>query len=138
MPYRHVLVVCDGSSEGDEAVRAASELAVRDHALLTVAAVAQLEQPGRSCQCGTSIWNDVLLDSAAADLERARALVDSPARFTVLTGSIGPALADAESELGCDVIVLAAPPRRRLIRIFTRDQARAVRRRTRCPVTTLR
>lgn len=37
MPYRHLLVICDGSSEADDAVRAASELARRDRAKLTVA-----------------------------------------------------------------------------------------------------
>ena len=61
MPYRHVLVVCDGSSEGDEAVRAASELALRDHATLTVAAVAELEHPGRCRAVGADAWNDVLI-----------------------------------------------------------------------------
>jgi nucleotide-binding universal stress UspA family protein len=137
MPYRHVLVVCDGSSEGYEAVRAASELAVRDHALLTVAAVAELVRPNRGCQFGTSTWNEVLLDAAAADLDRARRVVESPARFTVLSGNVALAIAAAEEELSCDVIVVPERPRRRLSRILRRDHTKAVRGRTHCPVMTL-
>jgi nucleotide-binding universal stress UspA family protein len=137
MPYRHVLVVCDGSSEGYEAVRAASELAVRDHARLTVAAVAELERPSPRCQFGSSTWNEVLLDAAAADLERARRIVESPARFTVLSGKMALAIAAAERELGCDVIVVPDRPRRRLSRILRRDHSKAVRSRTQCPVVTL-
>ncbi len=73
MPYRHVLVVCDGSSEGYNAVRAASELAVRDHATLTVAAVAELDHPGRCSSFGVGGWNDTLIEAADDDLDRATA-----------------------------------------------------------------
>ena len=136
MPYRHVLVVCDGSSEGYEAVRAASELAARDRASLTVAAVVELEHPGRCASFGASAWNDVLIDAAGADLERARQIVQSPASFTVLTGTRDQAVADAGRELGCDVIVLPRPGRG-LSKILKRDQAKAMRRRTDCPVVPL-
>jgi nucleotide-binding universal stress UspA family protein len=136
MPYRHVLVVCDGSSEGYEAVRAASELAVRDHAALTVAAVADLEHPGRCSSFGAGAWNDVLIEAADADLDRARAVVEGPAQFTVLTGEMAPALADAKRQLGCDLIVLPRPGRG-LGRILRRDHSKAVARRTGCPVLPL-
>ena len=136
MPYRHVLVVCDGSAEGDKAVRAASELALRDHATLTVAAVAELEHPGRCSAFGAGAWNDVLIEAADADLDRARGVVAGPARFTVLTGPMGRALADAERQLGCDLIVLPRPGRG-LGRIFRRDQSKAVARRTGCPILPL-
>jgi nucleotide-binding universal stress UspA family protein len=80
MAYRHVLVICDGSSEADDAVRAASELARRDRAKLTVAAVVELARPGRDCTVGASTWNEVLRDSARADLDRAaRASTSRPA-----------------------------------------------------------
>jgi nucleotide-binding universal stress UspA family protein len=136
MPYRHVLVVCDGSSEGYAAVQAASQLAIRERADLTVAAVAELEHPGRCSSFGAGAWNDVLIDAAGADLDRARGVVEGPARFTVLTGPMTRALADAERQLGCDLIVL---PRsgRGLGRIFRRDHSRAVGRRTGCQVMPL-
>jgi nucleotide-binding universal stress UspA family protein len=136
MPYRHVLVVCDGSSESYEAVRAASELAVRDRATLTVAAVADLEHPGRCSSFGVDGWNDALIKAADADLDRARGVVEGPARFTVLTGEMARALADAERQLGCDLIVLPRPGRG-LGRILRRDQSKAVARRTGCPVLPL-
>jgi nucleotide-binding universal stress UspA family protein len=136
MPYRHVLVACDGSPAGYAAVRAASQLAVRDHASLTVAAVADVEHPGRCASFGVGAWNAALIDAARAELEQARRIVHSPARFTVLTGPMDRALADAGQELGCDVIVL--PRRGRgLSGIFRRDQAKAMRRRTDCPVMPL-
>lgn len=134
MAYQHVLVVCDGSSAADEAVQAASELARRDGARLTVAAVVELERPGRGCQFGASTWNDVLRDAATADLDRARTVVDSPAHFTLLCGSPRRALADGVRELGCDAIMLPPGPRGRLSRLLSRDRAEAVRRWTNCTV----
>ena len=74
--YRSLLVYCDGSPEADEAVIAAAELARRDHARLTVAAVAELERPSIRCGMRTNTWNDVLRDAATADLERAARLLD--------------------------------------------------------------
>ena len=134
MAYRHVLVVCDGSPGTDEAVRAASELAVRDRAQLTIAAVVELEKPGRGCAVYASTWNDVLRDAATADLERARRFVDSPAHFTTLYGSPARALVDGARELGCDAIMLPSPPRHRLGRILTRGWGSAVRRAAACAV----
>jgi len=136
MPYRHVLVLCDGSSKGYDAVRAASELAVRDHAALTVAAVAELEHPGRCSSFGVGGWNDTLIEAADKDLDRARGVVEGPARFTVLTGPMERALADAERQLGCDLIVLPRPGRG-LGRIFRRDHSKTVGRRTGCQVVPL-
>jgi len=134
MAYQHVLVVCDGSSAGDEAVRAASELARRDRARLTVAAIVELERPGHGCQFGGSTWNDVLRDAASADLDRARTVVDSPAHFTVLCGPPRRALVDGVRELGCDAIMLPQRPRGRLTRLLSRDRAEALRRSTDCTV----
>jgi len=132
--YRSLLVYCDGSPEADEAVIAAAELARRDHARLTVAAVAELERPSIRCGMRTNTWNDVLRDAATADLERAARLLDCPADFTVLCGEPGQALVDCATELGCDAIMLPPPPRHRLRRMLGRDRASAIRRLASCPV----
>ena len=132
MAYQHLLVVCDGSASGDEAVREASRLAARDHARLTVVAVAEIERSPRGCVCGTSTWNDVLRDAAAADLERARRVVESPAHFAVLCGQRSRAVAEAARDLGCDAIMVARPHRR--LRILRRDPVAAMSRRVGCIV----
>ena len=134
MPYRHLLVICDGSAEADDAVRAASELARRDRAKLTVAAVVELARSGRDCTGGASEWNAVLRDAARADLDRAAGILDSPAVFTVLYGEPARAAAEGARVLGCDAIMLPAPSRRRLGRLFARDRAPALRQRAACPV----
>jgi nucleotide-binding universal stress UspA family protein len=125
MAYSHVLVVCDGSAEADDAVRAASLIALHDHAQLTVVAVAELERGAWGCGIGTSTWNEVLRDAAAADLERARRVVESPARFEVVCGRWPRAVSEAASERGCDAIMVRRP-RRTLI--GGRDPSRAMRR----------
>ncbi len=134
MAYRHLLVICDGSSEADDAVRAASELARRDQAKLTLAAVIELARSGRDCTVGASAWNEVLRDAARADLDRAALALDVPAAFTVLYGDPARAAADGARNLGCDAIMLPAPSRRRLGRLLARDRASALRRRANCPV----
>ncbi len=132
--YHNVLVFCDGSPESDEAVIAASALARRDRARLTFAAVAQLEGPTLGCGIRTSTWNEVLRDAACADLDRARALVDAPAHFTLLCGEPTQALAECARKLGCDAIMLPPQPRRRLSRMLHRDRTAAIRRLAPCPV----
>jgi nucleotide-binding universal stress UspA family protein len=132
--YRSLLVYCDGTPEADEAVVAASGLARRDHALLTIAAVVELERPSIRCGMHTSTWNDVLRDAASDDLERAARLVDSPAHFTVLCGEPNQAIADCAAERGCDAIMLPPAPRRRLSRMLARDRVAAIRRLASCAV----
>jgi nucleotide-binding universal stress UspA family protein len=131
--YAHLLVLCDGSAASDAAVRSASLLAMRDHAQLTVAAVAETEPPSRGCIVGTDAWNEALREAASDDLERARRVVESPAHFVVLCGSRSRALADAARELGCDAIMLARP-RRSLGRLLARDLTSTLRRRADCSV----
>jgi nucleotide-binding universal stress UspA family protein len=135
--YSHLLVAYDGTSEGDEAIVAADLLAHRDRAKLTIAVVVELEQPLRwrtRWPRGTSVWNDVLLDQARADLERAAALVESPAELTVLFGRFDDALLEGAGEFDCDAIMLAPRPRNRIARLFSRDRAGAIRRRAGCAV----
>ena len=82
MPYQHILVSYDGTSEGDAVLLAASKVARRDGARLTIVTVVALERPIRRLTrlpMLTSVWNDVLLDRARADLDRADRLLDMPA-----------------------------------------------------------
>jgi nucleotide-binding universal stress UspA family protein len=130
-------VAYDGTSEGDEAIVAAELLAQRDRSRVTIVVVVELERPSRwvtRWPRGTSVWNDVLLDRARADLDRAARLVDVPAEFTVLFGRPRRALPDGAAEFDCDAIMLPPRPRRRLARLLSRDQAVSIRRRTSCEV----
>jgi nucleotide-binding universal stress UspA family protein len=135
--YRHLLVAYDGTSEGDEAIVTADLLAQQDRSRLTVVVVVELERPSRwvtRWPRGTSVWNDVLLDHARADLERAARLVEAPAELTVLFGPPHRALPDGAEEFGCDAIMLPSRPRRRLARLISRDHAAAIQRRASCEV----
>jgi nucleotide-binding universal stress UspA family protein len=137
MGYRHLLVAYDGTPEGDEAVLAADLMAGHDGIRLTIVVVVMLEQPFRwvaRWPRGTSVWNDVLLDQARADLQRAAQLVTEPAELTVLFGSPRQALPEGAKEFDCDAIMLPPRPRRRLARLLSRDHAAAIRRRTSCEV----
>ena len=133
MAYQHILVAYDGTSKGDEALRTAAELAMRDGARLTIVAVVALERTSRRVTrlpMLTGVWNDVLLDRARADLDRADRLLDMPADRTVLFGSPTKALAAGAEEFGCDAIMLPAPPSRRLARLLHSDRSRSLRRRS--------
>ena len=127
VPYQHILVEYDGTSDGDAALLAARDLAVRDGAKLTVVAVVALEQTMRRVTrlpMLTGVWNDVLLDRARADLERAEHLLDTPAEFTVLFGPQTKALAAGAEEFGCDAIMLPAPRSGRLADLLYRRRSR--------------
>lgn len=135
VPYDHVLVLYDGSAEAGRALSAASALARREGALLTVAAVVELEQHSIGCSIGASTWNDVLRDAAHQDLQHAAGLLGMPARFEVLCGKRGAAaLLDGAQKLGCDAIMLPPRPRQRLRRVLRRDPAPGIRRRAHCVV----
>ena len=127
----------DGTSEGNEAIVAADLLAQQDRARLTIVVVVELERPLRwvtRWPRGTSVWNDVLLDRARADLERAARLVEAPADLAVLFGPPIRAIPDGAEEFGCDAIMLPSRPRSRLARLISRDQAAGIRRRASCEV----
>jgi nucleotide-binding universal stress UspA family protein len=116
---------------------AAGKLAARDGARLTIVAVVGLERPMRRVTrlpMLTSVWNDVLLDRARADLERAERLLDMPVECTVLFGSQTKALAAGVEELGCDSIMLPAPRFRRLAKLLHFDRSRGLQRRAGVPV----
>jgi nucleotide-binding universal stress UspA family protein len=135
--YQHILVAYDGTSEGDAALLAASKLATRDGARLTIVTVVALERPIRRVTrlpLLTSVWNDVLLDRARADLERAERLLDMPAERTVLFGSQTKALAAGAEEFGCDAIMLPSPRFPRLAQLLHLDHSRRLQRRAAVPV----
>jgi nucleotide-binding universal stress UspA family protein len=135
--YRHILVAYDGTRDGDTALLAASKLATRDGALLTVVTVVALERTIRRITrlpMLTGVWNDVLLDRARADLERADRLLDVPAERTVLFGPRNKALAAGAEEFGCDAIMLPAPRNARLTRLLRLDRSGRLQRRAGVPV----
>ncbi len=116
---------------------AADLLAQRDGARLTIVAVVELERPARVITRwyrGTRVWNDVILDQARADLDRAAHLVETAADYTVLFGPLRRALPAGADEFDCDAIMLPPRPRRRLARLVSRDPAASIRRRTSCEV----
>lgn len=116
---------------------AASELATRDGARLTIVTVVALERPIRRVTrvpMLTSVWNDVLLDRARGDLERADRLLDMPAERTVLFGSQTKALAAGAAEFGCDAIMLPPPRSRRLTQLLHLDRSRRLQRHAAIPV----
>jgi nucleotide-binding universal stress UspA family protein len=107
--YEHILVEYDGTPAGEAAVLAAGQLALRDDARLTIVIIVALERKTRRVTrmpMLTNVWNDVLLDRARADLERAGRLLDLPAEVTVLFGPRAKALAAGVTEFGCDAIML--------------------------------
>lgn len=116
---------------------AACRLAASDSARLTIVTVVSLERKTRRVTCVpmlTGVWNDVLLDSARADLARAERLLDVPAERTVLFGSETEALAAGAEEFGCDAIMLPAPRFPRLANVLHHDRSRSLQRRAGVPV----
>lgn len=131
--YEHVLAVVDGSQEADRAVEAASALAHEHHARLTVAAVVELEHPGRHCAFGSSSWNDVLREAAERDLDRASRLAEMPAGREIFYGKPVEAVAAGARALACDVIVV--PGRHHgFSKLLERDRTPELRRRVECEV----
>jgi nucleotide-binding universal stress UspA family protein len=132
MAFEHILVAYDGTSQGDAALLTAGKLAARDGARLTIVTVVALERPVRAVRrlpMLTSVWNDVLLDRARADLDRAERLLDMPAERTVLFGSETKALAAGAEEFGCDAIMLPALRSPRLAKLLHLDRSRSLQRR---------
>ena len=83
---------------------------------------------------GRSVWNDVLLDEARADLKRAASLIETSAELTVLFGPARRALPAGAEEFDCDAIMLPPRPTGRFRRMLSRDQAAMIRQRAPCAV----
>jgi nucleotide-binding universal stress UspA family protein len=128
---RHVLVACEGSRQGDEAVRQAADMAARMGAHLSLIAVAVTEQAHTGCCDLRSVyWNGVEQELAARDVARARRLLGPGCvADTKLVGapSVSSGIADAAKRWGADLIVL--PAQRRVVPRSRHQRARQVRRR---------
>lgn len=134
--FRHILVVCEDSPDGDQALFAAAGLAEQTGSKLTVAAVADINMPGhkRCCGSGAMCLNYTEREDASARLRRAALLLtDGPdAEFVTALGSRAKALVVAAAEHECDLIVVPASPRSRIPR--PTDGARRLRRLSTVPM----
>ena len=116
---------------------AARKLATRDGARLTIVTLVTLERPIRRVTrlpMLTSVWNDVLLDRARADLDRADRLLDMPAERTVLFGPQTKALAAGAEEFGCDAIMLPGRHSWWPAKLLHHERSRRLQRRAAVPV----
>jgi len=136
--FHHILVVCEDSPDGDDALFAASGLAQQTGSKLTVAAVADVNMPGRKLCCGSgaACLNYTEREDASARLRRARLLLtDGPdAEFVVALGSRATALIAAAAENECDLIVVPASPHSRIPGLSVSDDARRLRRLATVPI----
>lgn len=134
----HILVACEATPEGDEALVAASALARRCGARLTLVAVAQTDPPAarRCCGAGSGAWNRCERGDARERLERGALMVTGGPEpdLAVVEGRPATALAIVAEEQDCDLIVVPAPPSGRLARLLRRDWTVALRRRASVPV----
>lgn len=116
--FHHILVMCEDSPDGDQALFAAAGLAEQTGSKLTVAAVADVNMPGRKLCCGSgaACMNHIEREDAGARLRRARLLLtDGPdAEFVVALGSRAGALIATAAQRECDLIVVPASPRSRI------------------------
>jgi hypothetical protein len=81
----HRMAAAGTVSDRDGALLAASKLATGDGARLTIVTVVALERPIRRVTrlpMLTGVWNDILIDRARADLERADRLLNMPPERT--------------------------------------------------------
>lgn len=134
----HILVVCEASAEGDEALVTAAALARRCGAQLTLLAVAEADPPSahRCCGAGSAAWERCERDDARARLQRGALLAsDGPEpELAVAEGYRNTVPAIVAEERGCDLIVVPAFARGRLARLTRRDWTVALRRRASVPV----
>jgi nucleotide-binding universal stress UspA family protein len=136
---RHILVVCEDTADGDHALFAAAGVAHQMGALLTVAAVANVN-PRRRLRCcgGTAamIIERTEREDAATRLRRAGVLLfDQPdVQFVTAYGTRTTALIETAATYDCDLIVVPTGHPRRPRWLPPHDDARALRRRATVPV----
>lgn len=137
----HVIVLYTPSVEGQDALRAASELARDAGARLTVLTVARVEPVNRRCcDIRSTYWNQIMQELAADQLETAVDFLghDPGAEFAVVSGSSIPdVLAREAAERGGDVIVVPRGSLPRL-QLRTRRLQRQLERLGSCGVLTVR
>lgn len=127
----HVLVFYEPSRPGDASLGHAAEIAARAGARLTVVTVAVAEPEDGCCDTRAGYWNEVVLELAGEELDRARDAIGpkTDADFRVVSGrSVPTALAHEAQRSGADVVVV---PRRRSLFPWGRSRhARQVQRQT--------
>ena len=135
---RHILVVCQSTADGDQALFTAAALAEQTGARLTVAAVADINMPGRRRCCGSGAMclNHAEREDAASRLLRAELLLtDGPdADFITTYGVRATALIQEAAHRRCDLIVIPASPRSKIPGWALGDDARRVRRLATVPI----
>lgn len=105
------------SRGGEAAIDIARELVERPSATLTVAAVAPQAPSGPRCGNSAIEYNEVVAESVARDLDKARHRLGRAAdraRFVLLLEDAEPSLARFAADGGFDVVLL--PGRRRPLR----------------------
>lgn len=136
--FQHILVLCEDSPDGDHALFTAAGLAEQAGARLTVAAVADVNMPGRKRCCGSGAMclNHAEREDAAARLRRSALLLTdaSDAEFVTALGTRARALVSAAAQRDCDLIVVPASPRSRLPGGGSRGGMRALRRLATVPI----
>jgi hypothetical protein len=130
-PHRHVLVLFEPGRAGAAALDLAREVSERDHATVTVLAVVPEAPSGSRCGNSATEYNEIVRESVARDLDRARdrlAQVADWATFELLRDGTDPPL--QEWVTGGDVDLVLLPARRRPLRSAKHPAAGALRRRT--------
>lgn len=136
--FRHVLVLCEDSPEGDKALFTAAGLAEQLSSQLTVVAAADVNMPGRKRCCGSGgmCLNHFEHEQADRRLRRAAVLLtDRPdTQLVPALGTTARALVTTAAERGCDLIVVPGPRRRRIAFLSGAHTTRALRRLATVPV----
>jgi nucleotide-binding universal stress UspA family protein len=136
--FRHILVVCEDSPNGDLALFTAAGLAEQTGAKFTVAAIADIDMPGRKRCCGSGAMSLNFTEREDADDRLRRAallLTDGPdAEFVTGFGPRAKALIGAAAEHECDLIVVPASPRSRVPGLSAGDDAPRLRKLSKVPI----
>jgi nucleotide-binding universal stress UspA family protein len=106
-----VLVLYEQSRAGAATIDVARELVEHANAALTVVAVAPQAPSGPRCGNSAIEYNEVLADSVARDLEKARERLGPAAeraRFVLLIEGAEPSLAQFAGDGGFDLVLLPA------------------------------
>jgi nucleotide-binding universal stress UspA family protein len=124
----HIIVLCERTRQGDEAIRKAANIATRTGAGLTLVAVTERVNSG-CCDLRSASWNCVVQELAADDLVRAKRVLGPSlvVEAGVVAGpSVSGAVAEEAQRCGADMIVL--PAHRSILSWSRRRRTREMRR----------
>jgi nucleotide-binding universal stress UspA family protein len=113
MAVGHILCCYRPGARADRALRAASQLALRERAELTIAVVREARGAARAC-CGMTAgyWDQLLDEADQDDARQAQEIAGSgrvPTRVVILRGPRAPELiSDYARDEHCDVIAVPA------------------------------